>query len=58
MAEEPVKPKGRSRKAKPLPRLGSEWALTLEREREAEKGRACRVGRRETMVLTCSGEGE
>ena len=36
MAEEPVKPKGRSRKSKPASTSLFEWALTLEQEREAE----------------------
>ena len=36
MAEEPVKPKGRSRKAKPAPPSLFDWALTLEQEREEE----------------------
>ena len=36
MAEEPVKPKGRSRKPQPAAMSLFDWALTLEREREAE----------------------
>ena len=36
MAEEPAKPKGRSRKAKPAPPSLFDWALTLEQEREEE----------------------
>ena len=36
MVEEPVKPKGRSRKAKPAPPSLFDWALTLEQEREEE----------------------
>ena len=36
MAEEPVKPKGRSRKAQPSTASLFEWALTLEQGREAE----------------------
>ena len=36
MAEEPVKPKGRSRKAKPAPPSLFDWALELEQEREEE----------------------
>ena len=36
MAEEPMKPKGRSRKPKPATASLFEWALTVEMEREAE----------------------
>ena len=36
MAEEPVKPKGRGRKAKPAPPSLFDWALDLEKEREEE----------------------
>ena len=36
MAEEPVKPKARSRKPTPAPPSLFDWALTLEREREEE----------------------
>ena len=36
MAEEPVKPKGRSRKAQPSTLSMFEWALTVEQEREKE----------------------
>ena len=36
MAEEPMKPKGRSRKPKSATASLFEWALTLEQEREAE----------------------
>ena len=36
MAEEPVKPKGRSRKAQPATLSMFEWALTLEQERDTE----------------------
>ena len=36
MAEEPVKPKGRSRKAKPAPPSLFDWALDMEKEREEE----------------------
>ena len=36
MAEEPVKPKGRGRKAQPAAASLFEWALTLEQEREEE----------------------
>ena len=36
MAEEPVKPKGRSRKAQPATLSMFEWALTVEQEREEE----------------------
>ena len=36
MAEEPAKPKSRSRKAKPAPPSLFDWALTLEKEREEE----------------------
>ena len=36
MAEEPVKPKGRSRKPQPATASLFEWALELEQEREAE----------------------
>ena len=36
MAEEPVKPKGRSRKPQPLSPSLFDWALTLEQEREEE----------------------
>ena len=36
MAEEPVKPKGRSRKAQPATLPMFKWALTLEQERQAE----------------------
>ena len=36
MAEEPVKPKGRSRKPQPATLSMFEWALTLEQEREEE----------------------
>ena len=35
MAEEPVKPKGRSRKAQPATSSLFDWALSLEQEREA-----------------------
>ena len=35
MAEEPVKPNGRKRKVQPTTLSMSEWALTLEQEREA-----------------------
>ena len=37
MAEEPVKPKGRSRKPQPATLSMFEWALILEHEREAER---------------------
>ena len=36
MAEEPVKPKGRKRKAQPATLSMFEWALTVEQEREEE----------------------
>ena len=36
MAEEPVKPKGRSRKPQPAATSLFDWALSLEQEREAE----------------------
>ena len=36
MAEEPVKPKGRSRKAQPASTSLFDWALDMEKEREAE----------------------
>ena len=36
MADEPVKPKGRSRKAQPATASLFDWALTLEQEREKE----------------------
>ena len=36
MAEEPAKPRGRSRKPQPAPTSLFEWALSLEQEREAE----------------------
>ena len=36
MAEEPVKPKGRSRKAQPSTASLFEWALEMEQEREEE----------------------
>ena len=36
MAEEPMKPKGHSRKAQPATLSMFEWALTVEREREEE----------------------
>ena len=36
MAEEPVKPKGRSRKPQPATASLFEWALELEQEREEE----------------------
>ena len=36
MAEEPVKPKGRKRKAQPATLSMFEWALTVEQERETE----------------------
>ena len=36
MAEEPVKPKGRGRKAQPASTPLFDWALTLEQEREKE----------------------
>ena len=36
MAEEPVKPKGRGRKTQPATLSMFEWALTLEKEQEAE----------------------
>ena len=36
MAEEPVKPKGRSRKPQPATLSMFKWALTLEQEREKE----------------------
>ena len=36
MAEEPVKPKGRGRKAQPAPPSLFDWALDLEKEREEE----------------------
>ena len=36
MAEEPVKPRGRSRKAQPATLSMFEWALTVEQEREEE----------------------
>ena len=36
MAEEPVKPKGRSRKPQPSSPSLFDWALTLEQEREEE----------------------
>ena len=36
MAEEPVRPKGRSRKAQPATASLFDWALTLEQEREKE----------------------
>ena len=36
MAEEPVKPKGHSRKAQPATLSMFEWALTVEQEREKE----------------------
>ena len=36
MAEEPVKPKGRKRKAQPATASLFDWALTLEQEREKE----------------------
>ena len=37
MAEEPVKPKGRGRKAQPATASLFDWALTLEKEKEKEK---------------------
>ena len=36
MAEEPVKPKGRSRKAQPASTSLFDWALDMEKEREEE----------------------
>ena len=36
MAEKPVKPKGRGRKAQPAAPSLFDWALSLEREREKE----------------------
>ena len=36
MAEEPAKPKGRSRKPQPSPPSLFDWALELEQEREEE----------------------
>ena len=36
MAEEPVKPKGRKRKAQPVTLSMFEWTLTVEQEREEE----------------------
>ena len=36
MAEEPVKPRGRSRKAQPATASLFDWALNLEHEREKE----------------------
>ena len=36
MAEEPVKPKGRSRKAQPAAASLFDWALEMEQEREEE----------------------
>ena len=36
MAEEPVKPKGRGRKAQPAATSLFEWALEMEQEREEE----------------------
>ena len=36
MAEEPVKPQGRSRKSQPATASLFEWALELEQEREGE----------------------
>ena len=36
MAEGPVKPKGRGRKAQPATASLFDWALSLEREREKE----------------------
>ena len=36
MAEEPAKPKGRSRKAKPAPPSLFDWAMDMEKEREEE----------------------
>ena len=36
MSEEPVKPKGRSRKVQPATASLFDWALTLEQEREKE----------------------
>ena len=36
MAEEPVKPKGRSPKPQPATLSMFEWALTVEQEREEE----------------------
>ena len=36
MAEEPVKPKGRGRKAQPAPPSLFDWALDLEKEREED----------------------
>ena len=37
MAEEPVKPRGRSRKSQPATLSMFEWALTLEQKRETEQ---------------------
>ena len=42
MVEEPVKPKGRSRKQKPASESLFEWALGLEKERETEPAAAGR----------------
>ena len=46
MAEEPVKPKGRSRKSHPTTASLFEWALELEQEREAEPDAPIDVKRR------------
>ena len=46
MAEEPVKPKRRSRKSQPTTISMFEWALTLEQEREAEPDAPIDVKRR------------
>ena len=57
MAEEPVKPKGRSRKPQPATLSMFEWALTLEQEREPvgaghQAGRTKGRGRRNRGVLS------
>ena len=52
MAEEPFKPKGRSRKPQPATLSMFEWALTLEQEREAEPLVAATLDRKTTGVAT------
>ena len=50
MAEEPIKPKGRSRKAQPASISMFEWALSLEQEREGEPDAPIDVKRRYRAV--------
>ena len=54
IAEEPVKPRGRSRKPQPSTASLFERAMTLEQEREAEPGRRMTLDRKDTVEVVAN----